>query len=94
MATGKYTSRRTWAFHQQFESLPVDIQELANEAFMQFCDNPSHTGLNFKKLQTSSPIYSARINRDYRALAVIDGDIAVWFWIGSHADYDRMIKKY
>ena len=29
----------------------------------------------------------------YRALAVLDGDLAVWFWIGTHADYDRLLRS-
>jgi hypothetical protein len=36
-------------------------------------------------------IYSARIGLRYRALAVVKGDEAVWYWVGSHAEYDRLI---
>jgi hypothetical protein len=28
----------------------------------------------------------------YRALAAEVTDGLVWFWIGSHADYDRLVK--
>jgi hypothetical protein len=27
----------------------------------------------------------------YRALAVADGSDLVWFWIGTHAEYDRIL---
>ncbi|HEX8675403.1 MAG TPA: hypothetical protein VF710_26140 [Longimicrobium sp.] len=39
------------------------------------------------------PIYSARVGRHYRALGErqVD-DTIVWFWIGSHADYDRILR--
>jgi hypothetical protein len=36
-------------------------------------------------------IYSARIGLGYRALGVRQGSTIVWFWIGSHADYDRLV---
>jgi hypothetical protein len=36
-------------------------------------------------------IYSARISLDYRALAVLKGDRIIWYWIGSHAEYDRLV---
>jgi hypothetical protein len=29
---------------------------------------------------------------DYRALAVEIPDGLLWFWIGSHADYDKIIE--
>jgi hypothetical protein len=30
---------------------------------------------------------------DYRALGVREGDEIIWFWIGSHADYDRLLSR-
>jgi hypothetical protein len=29
----------------------------------------------------------------WRAVGVRDGDTMVWFWIGSHADYDRLLSE-
>jgi hypothetical protein len=54
-------------------------------------ENPAHPGLHFKKLEGEEDIYSARIGLDYRALAVMKKDRIVWYWIGSHSDYDRLI---
>ena len=34
---------------------------------------------------------TVRITRDYRAIGAIADDTIIWFWIGSHADYDRML---
>lgn len=56
-----------------------------------FQANPGHPGLHFKKLEGEEHIYSARIGLDYRAFAVINNDRVVWYWIGSHADYDRLV---
>lgn len=44
-------------------------------------------------LQDNRSIYSARVGLGYRALAVRDGDDVVWFWIGTHADYDQLIRS-
>lgn len=56
-------------------------------------DNPAHPSLRFKRVHTTKPIYSVRITRGWRALGVREGETMVWFWIGSHADYDLLISK-
>jgi hypothetical protein len=47
--------------------------------------------LRFKHVHPTEPIYSVRISLDYRALGVLQDDDIVWFWIGSHADYDKLL---
>jgi len=54
-------------------------------------ENPAYPGLQFKKLEGADAIYSARIGLDYRALAVVKKGRIVWYWIGSHSGYDRMV---
>ena len=50
--------------------------------------DPRHPSLQFKKV---GRYWSVRVGLRYRALAVdVDGGF-LWFWIGSHADYDKMI---
>lgn len=39
------------------------------------------------------PVYSVRIDLDWRAVGVLQGDTMVWFWIGSHGDYERLLSK-
>jgi len=39
------------------------------------------------------PIYSVRITRDYRAVGVQKEESIIWFWIGSHEDYDRLLDR-
>jgi hypothetical protein len=41
----------------------------------------------------TQPIYSARVNLDYRVLGILDGEEIAWFWIGSHADYDKLLGR-
>ena len=86
-------SRRTSAFRKAFDSLPTHIQEQARGAFVQFSRDPQHPSLEFKQVHPSQPIFSARISRGYRALAYRREDRWVWFWIGPHAEYDRLLKR-
>jgi hypothetical protein len=86
-------SRTTTAFRKCFGSLPPRIQERARRAYRQFAEDPSHPSLNFKQVHTSRPIFSARVSLGYRALAIRDDDTWVWFWIGSHADYDHLLTR-
>lgn len=76
-----------------FAKLPADIQERAREAFQRFSEDPKHPSLQFKQVHTIEPIYSARVTLDYRALAIRREDRWIWFWIGSHSDYDNLLKR-
>jgi hypothetical protein len=50
-----------------------------------------HPSLRFKKVNQLENVYSVRIGLGYRALGILKGSVVTWFWIGSHADYDRLI---
>jgi len=49
--------------------------------------------LRFKRVLATEAVYSVRITRDYRALGIVEGDEVVWFWVGSHSDYDRLLSS-
>jgi hypothetical protein len=84
-------SRTTRQFWRLFSDLPADVQRDAKRAYALFRSNPAHPGLQFKKLEGEDDIYSVRIGLEYRALAVMKKDRVVWYWIGSHAEYDRLV---
>jgi hypothetical protein len=84
-------SRVTRKFWRLFSDLPLDVQRDAKRAYRNFQSNPGHPGLQFKKLEGADDIYSVRIGLGFRALAVVEGDRVVWYWIGSHVDYDRLV---
>jgi len=69
--------------------LPEDIQKLAEQAFEHLKQDPRHPSLHFKKV---GRFWSARVGASYRALAVEAGDGLVWFWIGTHAEYDKLLR--
>lgn len=83
----------TERFRKAYSVLPVQIQRLADKAFKLWKENPQHPGLQFKQVHPDPPVYSVRISLGYRALGVKDGDTMIWFWIGSHAQYDELLKN-
>ena len=48
--------------------------------------------LNLRRVHPSDPIFSVRISLGYRAVGVRESDEIVWFWIGSHAEYERLLS--
>jgi hypothetical protein len=86
-------SRTTRRFRELLAALPAHVQQQARDAFQLFRQNPSHPGLRFKKVHPDPPIYSARVGIGYRAVGALQGDTVVWFWIGSHADYDKLLGQ-
>jgi mRNA-degrading endonuclease RelE of RelBE toxin-antitoxin system len=87
------TSHTTERFRKAFKALPKHIQRQAREAYGRFKQDPYHPSLRFKQVHPVKPIYSVRISRDYRALGVLEGDEIIWFWIGSHAGYNRLLSQ-
>ena len=86
-------SRTTERFRKIFQQLPEHIQQQARAAYRLFRQDPAHPSLRFKPIHSSEPVYSARVGRSYRALAIREGERLTWFWIGSHADYEEMLKR-
>lgn len=76
-----------------YADLPDRVRLQARKAYGLFKRNPSHPGLNFKKVDRESNIYSARIGIGYRALGQVEGEEIVWFWIGSHGNYDKVVAS-
>ena len=74
-------------FWNCYRALPAEIQKAANRAFAQLKADPYHPSLHFKRLDG---LWSARVGLHYRALGTEVRDGVLWFWIGSHAEYDRL----
>jgi hypothetical protein len=87
------TSRTTKRFRDALARLPEAVRRQAREAYRLFADNPDHPSLHFKSVHTTRPIFSARVSIQYRALCVREGDQFVWFWIGTHAEYDQLLGQ-
>lgn len=96
MSTGQ-PNVRTGTYKAQLARLPPHIQRAAQQAFEAFVANPRHPALNDHPLGDTSRgrhrigSRSVRVTRSYRAIYVIDGPTTVWYWIGSHEDYNNFI---
>lgn len=82
------THRASPRFWQAYNALPSEIQRLADENFELLKRDPRHPSLRLKKV---GRFWSARVGLHYRALAVQEDAELVWFWIGHHDAYDRLI---
>jgi hypothetical protein len=77
------------AFWEAYQRRPEQVRALADKNYALLKENPQHPSLKLKKI---GRFWSFRVRLHYRALAVdVDGNL-LWFWIGSHADYDAMIR--
>ena len=47
----------------------------------------------FKRVGKQQPVYSVRIGKGYRAIGILQKDVIIWFWIGHHDIYDRLLKN-
>lgn len=81
------TTARFWVC---FHDLPLEIQQLADKQHVLLEQNPSHPSLHFKEV--GKQLWSARVNDSYRALALKVPTGFLWFWIGLHNEYERLIK--
>ena len=85
----RHASPDFWACYR---GLPPALRALADRNFELLKADPRHPSLHFKRV--GPRLWSARVGLHHRALAVqndADDDL-LWFWIGSHADYDKLIR--
>jgi hypothetical protein len=82
--------RTTDRFWKCYGKLPGPVQKISKKNFELLKTDPSYPSIHFKKV---GKFWSARIGLDYRALAIEDGEDFIWVWIGTHDEYERMIKE-
>ena len=77
-------------FWRLYRLLPAAARRAADASYRRMKADPNHSG---SRLKSAGPYYSARAGRGFRALAVKDGPTLVWFWIGTHAEYDKLLAR-
>jgi hypothetical protein len=85
-------SHTTAAFRALLAAAPPAIQAKAQTAYKIWTQNPAHPSLRYKKVHDTLPIYSVRIDRDWRAVGTLQQGAMVWFWIGPHDEYERLLS--
>jgi hypothetical protein len=81
--------RATPDFWYHYRQLPDDIQDLADRCYELLKQDSRYPSLHFKKV---GQFWSVRIGVHYRALAVEENNDIAWFWIGTHAEYDQLLR--
>jgi hypothetical protein len=80
-----HASTKFWAL---YDALPAEIRTTADKNYALLKENSKHPSLHFKKV---GALWSARVGERYRVLGHEVADGINWFWIGTHADYDKMV---
>ena len=83
------TSRTAPEFWQLYRELPPEIKAAARKAYASFLHDQRHASLRLERLRSDPRAWAVRITRDYRAVALRSGDDWLWFWIGTHKEFDR-----
>jgi len=78
-------------FWQHYHRLPQEIQRLADKNYALLRADPYHPSLHFKKVGKKKHLWSVRVGDHYRALGLDKTEGVIWFWIGTHAEYERML---
>ena len=80
-------------FRQLYLQAPLERRRKIERAYQLWRDNPSHPSLRFKKVHATLPIYSARVDLDWRAVGLLKDGTLIWFWVGSHTAYESLLRS-
>ena len=86
-------SHLTTDFIACFQRLPERVKHSARRNYRLWRQDPSYSALQFKRVGRKQEAYSVRVGIGWRALGVREQDTVIWFWIGSHAEYDQILKR-
>jgi hypothetical protein len=86
-------SEITAKFRALFAAAPAPTQDRIREAYRLWAENPQHPSLRFEKVHDTLPVFSARVDLDWRAVGVRQDDTMIWFWVGPHDEYEKLLKR-
>ena len=86
-------SKTTRKFWRLFDELAPETQEAAPRALGLWRDTPDLPSLQFKRVSRKEPVYSVRTGLSRQAPHMLRGDTVLWFWIGAHDDFDRLLGR-
>lgn len=87
------TSHLTEGFIELFRRLPPRIQKKARKNYLLWKEDPAHPSLEFKQVHPRKPIYSVRIGTGWRAIGLLEKDAIIWYWVGSHNAYEKILNQ-
>jgi mRNA-degrading endonuclease RelE of RelBE toxin-antitoxin system len=83
----------TKTFRKRLNDLPTSVQEQAAKAYALWQEDTYYHSLQFKRVSQRQPIYSVRVNLNYRVLGLLESDHIYWYWIGAHDEYDELLNR-
>ena len=83
------THHTTTDFWECYARLPDAVKRVADGNYELLRADPRHPSLHFKRV---GRLWSVRVGIGYRALAADGEDGPIWFWIGTHAEYDQIVR--
>jgi len=90
-------NRTTRNFRQQYARLPEPVKGAVRIACVLFDGDPAHHSLGLHSLKETKKgehcvgSYSVSPTMQYRAIYAVEQatGVNVWYWIGTHAEYNR-----
>lgn len=86
-------SKATSRFWKHYNALPKQIQQLAIKSYGLWSRDHNHPSLHFKKLKGGKTRFSVRVGEHHRALGHLVGDTVEWVWVGTHEEYNQLVKR-
>jgi plasmid maintenance system killer protein len=83
----------TKTFRKRLNDLLASVQEQAAKAYALWQEDPYYPSLQFKRVSQRQPIYSVRVNLNYRVIDLLESDHIYWYWIGAHDEYDELLNR-
>lgn len=80
----------TREFWRAFRRLPRDVRSTATRAYRIWEQDAFHPSLHFEKVRDD--VWSVRVGLHYRALGTFHDERIIWIWIGTHAEYDALLR--
>ena len=79
------------SFWEAYQSLDPDVRQGARKAFRLVAENLFHPSLHFKCINSANDVWpnGVRVTLAYLAIGAMEGDTVIWFWIGTHDEYER-----
>lgn len=84
-----HASSRFWKLYEQ---LPENVRQLARKNYLLWISNPKHPSLDFKELRGGKGRFSVRVGNHHRALGCRTAKGIEWVWIGSHEEYNKLLR--
>ena len=92
-------NRTTHQFREQYARLPEQIRQATRASCILFDKDPRHPSLRLHDLEDNKrgqhvpDSTSVSVTMQYRAIYVTKDDQNRWYWIGTHADFDKFTGR-